>query len=85
MIPIGFSYACVFYMGQFIGKGNIPAIKKYFIVTMQLAVIIGLVQVILLWTLENQLINAFTSIDEVKDQMKYCWPIFLAFVMFDTT
>jgi len=43
MIPIGFSYACVFYMGQFVGKNNIPAVKKYFVVTMQLAVIIGLI------------------------------------------
>ena len=43
MIPIGFSYACVFYMGQFIGKNNIPAVKRYFVVAMQLAVIIGLV------------------------------------------
>ena len=67
MIPVGFAKACAYYVGIFIGKGQEQLIKHYYNVAMLLSIITGLLQILILWALREQVINMYTNRDVVKE------------------
>ena len=85
MIPVGFSKACSYYVGVFIGKGSEESIMHYYKVSMTMSCVVGLIQVIILWSIREYIINMYTTQEEVQEQMRYAWSVFLIFVFFDTT
>ena len=85
MVPVGFSKACSFYLGVFIGQGCEVRIKHYYNVAMLMSAVVGVLQMLLLWALEKQVIAMYTDQEVVREQMHLAWLIFLIFVFFDTT
>ena len=85
MVPIGFSKACFYYVGIFIGQGCSKSIRHYYNTAMLMSVIVGVVQVILLLLLREQILAMYTDKDELKEQMRLAWVVFMVFVFFDTT
>jgi multidrug resistance protein, MATE family len=85
MIPVGFAAACGFYVSKFIGQGSAEHIRHYYNVSTSLSVIVGAVQIFFLIIFETAIINLYEVDTETAAQMRYCWPVFLTFVMFDTT
>ena len=61
MIPVGFMKACQYYVGLFIGKGSAAAIMHYYNVSMVMATVLGIVQIIILWALKEPLIKMYTN------------------------
>ena len=61
MIPVGFSKACAFYIGVYIGQGNEVKIKHFYNVAMLMAATAGIFQMLLLWALEDQVIAMYTD------------------------
>mmetsp|Transcript_34418 Transcript_34418/g.42485 ORF Transcript_34418/g.42485 Transcript_34418/m.42485 type:complete len:92 (+) Transcript_34418:221-496(+) len=53
MVPVGFSKACGFYIGVYIGRGSEATIKHYYNVATLMAVAVGILQMLLLWALED--------------------------------
>jgi len=51
MVPVGFSKACGFYVGVFIGQGCEKSIKHYYNVCMVMGITAGMLQMLLLWLL----------------------------------
>lgn len=85
MIPVGFSKACAFYIGVYIGKGSEAKIRHFYNVAMLMSATVGVLQMILLWALEDQFIAMYTNQADVREQMHNAWLIFLIFVFFDVT
>ena len=65
MIPVGLSKAAGFFVGKFIGQGCEKSIRHYYNVTLQLSVIIGAVQIVLLLLIEDAVIAFYTDIPEI--------------------
>lgn len=61
MVPVGFSKACGFYVGVFIGRGSEASIKHYYNVSMIMAIAVGIFQMLLLWALKDQVIAMYTD------------------------
>ena len=53
MVPVGFSKACGFYIGVYIGRGSEATIKHFYNVSMVMAIAVGITQMILLWLIED--------------------------------
>jgi MATE family multidrug resistance protein len=85
MIPVGFSKACFYYTGFFIGQGCSKSIQHYYNTAMLMSVIVGVFQIILLLILREPILNMYTDKEELKEQMRLAWGIFMVFVFFDTT
>ena len=61
MIPVGFSKACAFYIGVYIGKGSEVKIKHFYNVAMLMSATVGVLQMLLLWALKDQFISMYTN------------------------
>ena len=85
MIPVGLSRAAAFFVGKFIGQGCEQSIRHYYNTCLQLSVIIGALQIVLLVIIDDAVIAFYTDIPEIQEQMHLAWGIFMVFVMFDTT
>ena len=53
--------ACQYYVGLFIGKGSAAAIMHYYNVSMVMATVLGIVQIIILWALKEPIIKMYTN------------------------
>ena len=84
MVPVGFKVACQVLIGQNIGRGNERAIRHYYKMCMYFAVALGLVQVALLYGGRELVLHTFTSEENVLEEMRKCWLVFMVFVIFDT-
>ena len=65
MVPVGFSKAAGYYMGKFIGKGSEMAIMHYYDVSMGLSILVGALQILILWALEDPITNMYTDLIKV--------------------
>ena len=84
MIPVGFTRAMGFYVGKFIGQSDEKSLMHYYNVGLFMSGIVGILQMVILWALRDQVINMYTTQEDVKEQMRLCWNVFVVFVFFDT-
>lgn len=61
MIPVGFSKATSYFVGVFIGQGCETSLMHYYKVAMIMSVVVGLMQIVILLALEEQIINMYTD------------------------
>lgn len=84
MVPIGISFACGTLIGNFIGSGDVAALKYYYKISMFIAAVVAFLTVIVFWFLQNQIIAVFTDLPGIVEQMKIAWPMLMLFMVFDT-
>jgi len=70
MIPVGFSVACGILVGKAIGKGSAEEVKFYYVTSMQMSIIVALIQNVILIALRDQIIAVFTSISPIVAQIQ---------------
>jgi len=85
MIPVGFATASGILISKNIGQRNELMLTHYFRVAMGLSVLVALFQVFLLQLFEARFMKIFTTEVTVIEQMEFAWPMFMVFVIFDTT
>ena len=61
MVPVGFSKACLYYVGVFIGQGCEESIVHHYNTAMLLSAIVGILQIVLLWAIREPIIAFFTD------------------------
>ena len=61
MIPVGFGKATMYFVGVFIGTGCEESLKHYYKVAMLMSIVVGFLQIIILWALEEQVIKMYTD------------------------
>jgi multidrug resistance protein, MATE family len=85
MIPVGFATAGNILISKSIGERDEFMLKHYFRVAMGLSVCVAMFQVFMLLMFEESFMGIFTTKVLIVEQMKLAWPMFMIFVIFDTT
>ena len=67
MIPVGFSKACAYFVGFFIGQGSEEAIRHYYKIATGISAICGVLQIIILWIIRDYVIKMYTNQVGVQD------------------
>ena len=61
IIPVGFSQACSYFMGLYIGKGCSKSVIYYYKVCLNLSLSVGIITAILLVIFEKEMLNFYTN------------------------
>ena len=83
MVPFSLSCASGFLIGKTIGEGDVPKVKHYFRVSVLGSILLGFVQVGILWASKSMIFRFYTSSEQVRAELEEVWPVILAYAFLD--
>ena len=81
VFAVGIQISCLILVGNSIGEGSARNAKQYYKISACTSLVVSNIVIALLLILENTLISAFTTNEEIISVLHQAWPLMLVYLL----